>query len=157
MNDDPRQERRKWIVATALTVATILIGVLQFSLTHAVAVRQPFLEMQTKQCVSASDNAARLASTRNMETWTKAREEFWALYWGPLAIVENVGSEGQGRVEQLMVSFGNDLRTIEAGTPSLPVTQLEQKALAISHACRDLLVSRWNAGIFRWISLWFGQ
>jgi hypothetical protein len=157
MSEEPRSERRKWLVGTTLTVVTVLIGLLQFSMTYAVSVRQPF-EIQTKQCVSASENAARLASTRNMDTWKDAREQFWMLYWGPLAIVENVGAqEGQGRVESLMVAFGNVLREVEKGTPTLPVSQLEQKALAISHACRDLLISRWNAGLFSWVSQWFGQ
>ncbi len=80
------------------------------------------------------------------------------LYWGPLAIVENVGgqpainkNDGDKAkfklVESAMVTFGKELSALDAKSPTLPAKELQQKALAISHACRDLLTSQWNSGL----------
>src|SRR3954454_6246630 len=99
----------KFAITTAIGVVTLIAGFIQFGSTSALSVRQPFVEQQTKLCLAASENAARLASTRDPTTWTKAREEFWALYWGPLAMVEDVESRAQHGVEAAMVEFGRQL------------------------------------------------
>ena len=77
----------KFGVTTVITVVTIAAGFIQFGSTYARSVQQPFLETQTDRCFAAAENAARLATTVDEEIWKKAREEFWMLYWGPLAIV----------------------------------------------------------------------
>ena len=130
-------------------VAVFAVGLAQYVTTSAFSVRQPFLELQSRLCNSAAEHAARLASTCELSTWQKSREEFWMLYWGPLAIVEDVESKSN-RVEAAMVKFGDILKTIDAVSPPLPIRSLEQPALEISHACRDLLASKWNAGIMKW-------
>ena len=80
----------KFGVTTVITVVTIAAGFIQFGSTYARSVQQPFLETQTDRCFAAAESAARLATTVDADTWKKAREEFWMLYWGPLAIVEDV-------------------------------------------------------------------
>jgi hypothetical protein len=143
----------KFSVTTVIAVATIATGFVQFGSTYARSVQQPFLETQTERCFSAAENAARLASTLDPETWKKAREEFWMLYWGPLAIVEDVEPDAEasnvGDVQMLMVRFGEELKKVkEIPPPDLPLSQLENGSLAIAHACRDLLTSRWRVGMF---------
>jgi hypothetical protein len=140
----------KYATTTILAVVALVIGFFQFGNTYARSVQQPFLETQTKTCLLAAENAARLATTIEAETWQKAREEFWMLYFGPLAIVEDMEANAErgnvGDVRLAMQAFGGKLRT--AGlAPSLPVESLQQNSLAIAHACRDLLVSRWGVGV----------
>src|SRR3954452_14728376 len=114
----------KFAITTAIGVVTLIAGFIQFGSTSALSVRQPFVEQQTKLCLAASENAARLASTREAATWAKAREEFWMLYWGPLAMVEDVESRAQKRVEAAMVNVGNLLREPDVDGAKLPMAPL---------------------------------
>ena len=139
----------KFGVTTVIAVLALIAGFLQFGTTSSYSVRQPFLEMQSELCRSAAEHAARLASTRDPETWKKSREEFWMLYWGPLAIVEDVEAKTHN-VEEKMVQFGEELIKTNPSSPTLPISSLEQPALKIAYACRDLLSSKWNAGILGW-------
>ena len=138
------------VLTAAVALVAIVVGFAQFVTTSAFSVRQPFLDLQSKLCSSAAEHAARLASTRDPLTWQKSREEFWMLYWGPLAIVEDVESRAENRVEAAMVEFGGILKTIDPVSPALPVSSLEQPALKVAHACRDLLAAKWKAGILKW-------
>ena len=135
-----------------IAVVTIAIGFVQFGSTYARSVQQPFLETQTDRCFAAAENAARLATTIDQDTWKKAREEFWMLYWGPLAIVEDVEPDASennvGDVQKLMKKFGDELKLVSEVPPrSLPLSGLQRDSLDIAHACRDLLTSRWRVGI----------
>jgi len=145
----PKAEWIKFASTSAITVVVLGVGFIQFGTTSAFSVRQPFLERQTGLCVAAAEQAARLASTRDNSTWAKSREEFWMLYWGPLAIVEDVESQTENRVEAAMVDFGAELKKINFISPTLPVDDLEKPALKVAHACRDLLSSKWKFGILR--------
>ncbi|HEV7718028.1 MAG TPA: hypothetical protein VGO70_03525, partial [Arsenicitalea sp.] len=98
-------------------------------------------------CRSAAEHTARLASTLDLAAWKQSREEFWMLYCGPLAIVEDVESQSQKRVEPAMVEFGNQLKTFSPISPTLPLSVLEQPALNVAYACRDLLSAKWNVGV----------
>ncbi|CAN7602802.1 hypothetical protein LJR090_005200 [Bosea sp. LjRoot90] len=140
----------KYSATTAIAVTALVAGFVQFGTTSSFSVRQPFLEKQTALCLLAAEHAARLASSIDAKTWSHSREEFWMLYWGPLAVVEDVESQFKNRVEGAMVSFGSELAKIDPATPSLPVKILEQPALRVAHSCRDLLRSKWNVGILRW-------
>ena len=60
----------------------------------------------------------------------KAR--FWQLYWGPLAVVEDQ------TVVNAMVQFGNSLKA-----ESHDGANLQRKAIALAHACRDSLQKYW--------------
>ncbi|MGZ2454821.1 hypothetical protein ACVIRO_007638 [Rhizobium ruizarguesonis] len=135
----------KFGVTTFIGVITIVAGLIQFGSTTALSVRQPFVEQQTKLCLSASENAARLATALDRDTWAKSREDFWMLYWGPLAMVEDVETHAPTRVEGAMVEFGDTLQHYDGSV--LPVPDLQQPALKISHACRDSIRSKWNVGL----------
>jgi hypothetical protein len=153
MSDDERAEPKTgWIkfgATTVIAVGALITGFLQFGTTSSFSVRQPFLNMQSELCRSAAESVARLASTLDPVTWKKSREEFWMLYWGPLAIVEDVEAKTHD-VEAAMVRFGTELTKTDPTSPTLPISSLEQPALRVSHACRDLLSSKWNVGILGW-------
>src|SRR4051812_36517729 len=99
----------KFAIPVFIAVVTLVAGFVQFGTTSAFSVRQPFLQKQTEVCHAAAEHVARLASTLHAETWDKSREEFWMLYWGPLAIVEDVETQTTNRVEAAMVAFGKEL------------------------------------------------
>ena len=142
----------KYGITTAVAVAAFLVGLVEFGQTYALSVQQPFLTEQLKQCMAATEHAARLASTLNPDTWKKSREEFWMLYLGPLAIVEDVGSENLKKsVAQIMVEIGNELEKVQTPPSSLPFRQVHPLALDLSYACRDLMITRWNAGLLSWL------
>ena len=151
--DEKGDSKTGWIKfgsSSAIAVVALIAGFIQFGTTSAFSVRQPFLEKQTGLCHSAAEHVARLASTLDAATWAKSREEFWMLYWGPLAIVEDVESQTTNRVEDAMVKFGNQLDNVNPVSPRLPVSALKQPALDVAHACRDLLSSKWNFGVLKW-------
>lgn len=150
----PKADERslEWIrigVPSAIAVVTIAIGFIQYISTSSFSIRQPFLSKQTELCLQASEQTARLASTVDKEQWAKSRGEFWMLYLGPLAVVEEAGTES--RVATAMVAFGKELDKVGL-SPELPVSQLQSQSLAVAHACRDLLSSKWQAGIMGWFA-----
>jgi hypothetical protein len=137
----------KYIATTALAVAAVIVGVIQYRETSRATVRTPFLQKQSELCFSAAGHAARLASTVDVKTWQASREEFWMLYWGQLAVVEDVGTFDSGTantVAAAMVSFGNELKQMNVSNPTLPATTLSTRSLDIAYRCRDLLVQKWS-------------
>jgi hypothetical protein len=68
-------------------------GLYQYATTSSQTTRQPFLEKQTDLCFQASEAAAQLATTTDPDQWTTSWNKFWTLYWGPLAVVEDVSEE----------------------------------------------------------------
>src|SRR5712691_510833 len=108
--DGPKSGWIKYGATTGIAVIALVVGFIQFGTTGAFSVRQPFLEKQTGLCHSAAEHVARLASSRDAKTWSNSREEFWMLYWGPLAIVEDVESQTKNRVEAAMIEFGDELK-----------------------------------------------
>jgi hypothetical protein len=145
-----RLEWMKLLLPSLIAIVGVAVGLMQYGTTSSFSVRQPFLEKQTELCEAASGHAARLATTIDPETWKKSREEFWMLYYGPLAIVEDVESDVPNRVEEMMVRFGKRLSQIGHVPPPLPIRgELGDASLCIAYACRDLLASRWNYGILR--------
>ena len=144
------ERRFEWLklgIPSSIAVVTILIGAIQYISTSSFSVRQPFLAKQTELCLQASEHAARLASTMDKMQWDKSRGEFWMLYLGPLAVVEEAGTESQ--VAARMIDFGKALNALGAA-PALPASTLESPSLAVAHACRDLLSSKWQAGFLKW-------
>ncbi|MBY3127384.1 hypothetical protein [Rhizobium laguerreae] len=148
MGENSGGEMIKFGVTTAIAVATVGLGLFQFASTSALSVREPFVEEQTRLCIEASEHAARLASTIDPETWKKSREEFWMLYLGPLAMVEDVESQSLSRVANKMVDFGKLLNG--RNETALPMDSLRSPALDIAHACQASIRSKWDVGILSW-------
>jgi hypothetical protein len=97
--------------------------------------RQPFLERQMRHYFEAVAAASKLATLEDGPDRTEALEQFWHLYWGPLAVVED------SAVERAMVNFGRGL------SENLERTALRQRALQLAHACRDSLQKLWDTDL----------
>ncbi|MFO0979807.1 MAG: hypothetical protein U0996_25635 [Planctomycetaceae bacterium] len=81
---------------------------------------KPFWDAQLEFYFSASKAAATIAVTEDLDIRKRAITEFWTLYWGPLACVEDIGltrgSDGHqesknAQVERAMVAFGACLQS----------------------------------------------
>jgi len=109
----------KYKITTSLAAAAFLIGLVEYGASNFYSVRKPFLETQTSLCKSASEAAARLATTTDSKVWGKARDEFWMLYWGPLAIVEDVDvtTRASSEPEKLLPDLKAKLITSETKFP----------------------------------------
>lgn len=128
----------KILVPGLLTFATLCVGIWQYVDKAAQANREPFLRQQLALAVETSELVGILASTSDPAEWKKAQDRFWVLYWGPLAIVENV------EVEQRMVAFGRKLPPSGGQPPGLPVTGLTQEALKLDYALRTMILTAWK-------------
>ncbi len=123
-----------WVLA----FATILVGVWKFTAEQGQANKKPFLEKQLELGFQATETAAKLAVTTDVEEWKKARHTFWLLYWGPLSIVEDP------KVEQAMVELGKLVPTTDEPVPPLPMSILQHHSYELAHAVRGLLLKSWN-------------
>lgn len=104
---------------------------------------RPFWEAQLKLYLRASEAAALIATPSADEPKTvaesrvAAEREFWLLYWGPLAIVEDVGTKGRRpEIVQAMVAFGDYLRRHPDPTKR-DRKEMERLSLRLAHAMRD--------------------
>jgi hypothetical protein len=150
MTDTSRLELSKFGTTTLIAIITIGIGFMQYGFTSSFSVRQPFITKQTDLCLAASEHASRLATTRNPAAFEKSREEFWMLYWGPLAVVEDVETRAESRVALEMRRFGDAFKPVDTPNPTLPLEGLTTLAINLAHACRDLLGSKWQVGVLQW-------
>jgi hypothetical protein len=96
---------------------------------------RPFWEAQLRLYLRAAEAAATVATARDRKDAVKAESDFWILYWGPLAAVEDVGLEKKtAAIEAAMVKFGAALNQGESNPDR---RELERLSLALAHAIRD--------------------
>jgi hypothetical protein len=126
------------VIPWILSVATVAVGIWQFTAEQRQANRQPFLQKQLDLCFEATDTAGRLASETDPGEWEKNRLNFWRLYWGSLSIVEDRA------VEAAMVAFGGLLPDRPDSNPTLPMRELAGPSYNLAHACRDLVLASWQ-------------
>ena len=139
---------REW-TKIGITVVAIVVGFNQYIGTSNLTARQPYLSQQLELCLKASEHASRLATTQDQARWTKSREEFWMLHWGPLEIVEEAYERSP--VITAMIEFGDALKKIDPQPPrQLPVAELLSPSNHIALACRDLVKSKWQIGVLGW-------
>lgn len=133
----------------------IAVGLYQYIATSSQTARTPFLVKQTDICFQASETVATLATTASMDEWKKAWDEFWILYWGPLAVVEdkeasiNASNPTYGTVAQRMIEFGDSIKDAGREPPHLPYGDLTRPAIRVSKACQSLVTSWWETGFSR--------
>jgi hypothetical protein len=135
----------KWIGAL-VAVGGLLWGVTSFLITSRIQAetrhleaRKPYLERQLTLYTEATQSAAILATSSDPDIIEKARQRFWELYWGELAMVENGGLNAiEGGVEAAMVMFGECLNR------GCSQSELQPLALRLAHACRDSLAASWD-------------
>jgi hypothetical protein len=88
---------------------------------------KPFMAKRMELYQRAAADAAIIA-TIGAGNRPDAEADFWQLYWGELALVED------GAVESAMVRFGKALES-----PAHDASDLKRLALGIAHACRESL------------------
>lgn len=94
--------------------------------------KRPYWERQVALYFDATSAAATLATSRDEPERKKAAAEFWRLYWGPLAVVEDP------QVEAAMVEFAKCI------DKQCPQDQLQRLSLALAHTCRNSLRTSWK-------------
>jgi hypothetical protein len=95
--------------------------------------RSPFEQKRLELYVEAVSSAATIATSKDANEVGKAKDRFWTLYWGPLALVED------NTVENSMVKLGgciSDQKKCEQ--------PIEQLALELAHNCRNSLAESWD-------------
>jgi hypothetical protein len=97
---------------------------------------KPFLERQLKLYTEASQVAALIATSDDKSETQKATTRFWQLYWGELALVENV------EVGQAMSAMRAAIKN------ATDRNALQVASLNLAHACRQSLDKSW--GIRAW-------
>jgi hypothetical protein len=117
----------EWTKLILTTIGGIVVfggGLYQYVSTSSHTARQPFLEKQTALCFQAAEQSARLATTDDQNQWKKSWDEFWMLYWGPLAVVEDMpGNKGSdyAEVAPSMIKFGNAIKPMGRCQRSCPL------------------------------------
>lgn len=97
---------------------------------------KPFLELQLKVYLEATNAASRLC-TSEVETEVKlAEKQFWELYHGQLALFETA------EVAEAMRKLGDEL--LNDNNPD----NLKLLAIDLAHCCRTSLARSWNAEIW---------
>jgi len=124
-----------------LSVATVAVGIWQFSAQQGQANRQPFLQKQLELCFQATETAGRLATETDPVKWEDARQTFWRLYWGPLSIVEDQA------VESAMVELGKLVPAQPVTAPKLPMSDLDIATYNLAHAVRNLVLTSWRVDL----------
>ena len=135
----------KWVTAF-VAVGGLLWGITSFLITSRIQAetrqlesRKPFLERQLRLYEEATKNASILATSSDVNAIEPARQRFWELYWGELAMVENGGLNAkEGGVESAMVKFGDCMNK------GCTQAALQPLALRLAHACRDSLAVSWG-------------
>jgi hypothetical protein len=140
------------VVTSLLAIAGFWFGAIQYYVQKGNTDKQrveelrreaakPFWDMQLRLYVRASEAAAAIAVTNDARLRVRAEVDFWTLYWGPLASVEDVGlfsseeKKHPARVEAAMVAFGAHLR--DHPQESRKRKELERLSLELAHAIRD--------------------
>ena len=78
------------LIGPGVAVVAVAVGVWQYRLTSQSEFIRPVREAQLRLYQEASSTAAQIATfPRESSEWTKAKQEFLRLYYGPLAIVES--------------------------------------------------------------------
>lgn len=99
--------------------------------TARIEAKKPFYAKYLDLCTEATNAAAIIASTSDSKKRAAGESDFWRLYWGQLAIVEDP------QVESAMVVFGRCLHG-ECDKDK------EFLALDIAHSCRNGISAKWD-------------
>jgi Flp pilus assembly protein TadB len=102
--------------------------------------RRSLWEKQLTLYFEASNAAATIATTTDEESRKKAIENFWRLYWGPLAIVEDkaILKAKDAYVEHQMVQFGQAL------DKNVPKQELQRESLKLATTIAESIDLVWS-------------
>jgi hypothetical protein len=119
------------------TLAQAEVETQRLAETRRIEATRPYLDRQLVLYTEATTVTATIATSTDPKEIAKATKRFKELYWGELSMVEH------GQVEGAMVGFS---RALEATADR---SVLEQKSLALAHACRDELAASWGTDAWR--------
>ncbi len=133
--------------SAAAAIATVAVSAAVFLVQRDQSIqdfkretKRPFLEQQFELYGEAVAVASRLAyaAHENGQLPEDDLRQFWELYWGPLAMVED------SRVEEAMVIFGRSLKDRSREIPNDCAKMLDQASIALAHAARKSLEQQWG-------------
>jgi len=131
----------KALIGLSIVVAlvTIWTGITQYKATSARTAMAPFLEKQLSTYSNILKVVGELSASTNSSVFQAKVVDFWALYYGPLALVEDY------QVEAAMVSFGELLNepNIDIEDPKFR-NELTQRSLNLAAACRSSISKSWS-------------
>ena len=143
-DSNPSLERYVKIGSIMIAVATFVFGVVQFSANQKARLaqaeteaRKPYLERQLQLYADASRAAATLATASDPKTLAEARQRFFQLYWGELAMVEDLA------VDKAMHEFAIALER------ELPPHVLQICSIRLSHLLRKSLEHSFGSEVWR--------
>ena len=94
----------KDLIGPGIAVIALAIGLLQYRSTSHTEFIKPLREMQLRLYQEASSAAAQIVSLQPQSPeWTKAKQNFLTLYYGPMAILEEFDHAAGGGDEHLSV------------------------------------------------------
>lgn len=128
---------------TFIAAAAFFWGVVQYfraekekQETRRMEAKKAFLELQLSLYAEACHYASLIASDAH-EGEQEYKSKFYELFWGKLALVEDRD------VERAMVQFEQELSGSE------DQLSLQQKSLALAHACRNSLAKSWAVDVWQ--------
>jgi hypothetical protein len=138
----------KDLIGPGIAVIALAIGLLQYRSTSHTEFIKPLREMQLRLYQEASSAAAQIVSLQPQSPeWTKAKQNFLTLYYGPMAILEEFdhaagGGDEHLSVEEAMILFkscmDDEQQCKELGTNPTDLS------LALAHTCREALGREWG-------------
>jgi hypothetical protein len=127
------------IIAGGWTLITYLTTRRDAAQTALIEARKPFLDKRLELYMVAASAAATVASLHATPAEVEAaKDRCWNLYYGPLALVEDVP------VEQAMMEFAACIVTTVGTPPPCSAPELRDRSLALAHSCRDSIAANWN-------------
>jgi hypothetical protein len=113
----------------------------QRRIEHEWEQKRPFWERQLNLYFAAAEAVATIAATKDPQKRAAAENKFWTLYWGPLAIVEDAGTENL--VEKAMVAFGTQLLSGAEDNNK----EMKRLSLQLAHHLSESISCSWNVPI----------
>jgi hypothetical protein len=139
------------IAAPTIAAIAIAVGIWQYRSISQREFTKPVREAQLKLYEDASREAARLATLqRSSPEWLKSYYDFVALYYGPMAMVEEF-DHGPRRddnlltVEDAMILFKSCLE--DENECKVLGSNLVDLSLALAHTCRVSLGRSWGVTV----------
>ena len=124
-----------WLGVIA-TMATIIVGIVQYNHSKDQEFRKAFWEKQYKLYSEVTEIAAKIAVSDDLNDVADERANFWHLYYGKMSIVENKA------VYDAMVAFGRKLESLEKSGGA--AFELRLFAYNLARACRESLKDTWE-------------
>ena len=135
-----------------VVVVSVLWSLYVFAQSSFRESRKPFLELQLSLCKEVVGYTSTIASSNSADEKRTAIDKFWQLYHGGLVIVEN------DELSRAMVNFAQNLKpdvmaeVDQLSFPQLYARPINQAALRVAGACRDLIKSGWAYDLLPWFS-----